>query len=399
MKIALVHDDLVQEGGAERLFDKIAQIYSGAPIYTSIFNPDKLPTGIGQNRIRPSWMEKIPGAVNFFKELLPLYSIAFESFNFDEFDLVISSTTRFAKGLITKPKTAHICYLNSVPRFLYNQESKNQYLSNIAQAILAPYFDWLKRWDMAASARPDFYIANSKNVQEQIKKIYNRESTVVYPAADTEYFKVRYQKGQKYQGYQMSEDRPEGKYYLVVSRLVKWKRIDIAIEACQALGVNLKIVGSGPDGARLKSANSTWHVAGGQKKENRIGGRSAEDGRSEIEFIANATREELRNLYQNAKALIVTQEEDFGIAMVEAQACGTPVVAYGAGGAREIVIGGETGTFFTDQTPESAKDAIKRASKVKWNQSVCRKNALRFTEAIFKKKLEAAIDEYVKKIH
>ena len=358
MKACLVHDDFCQLGGAERLFEEIAKIYPEAPIYTSLVNWSKIPIPINPDRIHTSFIQKIPYAAKLYKILLPFYPLAFESFDFSGFDLVISSTTRFAKSIVTKPSTVHISYVNSIPRFLYNQDQKDQYLPTILRFILKPYFSWLKRWDKTASSRVDFYVANSQNIAAQIKNVYGREAEVVYPAVDTDFF-------------QNSRKTKKSGYYLVVSRLVKWKKIDIAIEACQQLGVNLKIVGKGPDVSRL----------------NKLSGKG-------IEFIDNATSEELKGLYQNAKALIVTQEEDFGISMVEALACGTGIIAYGLGGSREIVVDGKSGVFFSNQAPKSLKDAINRHSKLKWESTACRKSALRFSRATFRKNLTSAVSKY-----
>lgn len=374
MKIALVHDDLVQEGGAERLFAEIAKIYPKAPVYTSLVNWSKLPASINRSRTRPSFMQRIPFANKLYKILLPLYPLAFESFDLSAYDLVISSTTRFAKSIITKPNTVHISYVNSVPRFLYNQDQAEQYLPKYLRSILEPYLSWLKRWDKVAASRPDFYIANSKNVQNQIRKTYGRESTIIFPAVDTEFFREKSKR--------VKELKSES-YYLIVSRLVKWKKIDIAIEACAQLGVNLKIVGSGPDEQRLKQIlNQVQNDSGGS-----------------VEFLGSASKEELRGLYQNCKALIVTQEEDFGVAMVEAQACGASVIAFGHGGSKEIIVDGKTGLFFNRQMPLSLKDAISRHSKLKWNGIACTKNALRFSRASFVKSLAYTIDKYADPTH
>ena len=368
MKIALVHDDFVQEGGAEKLFAQIARIYPDAPICTSLVNWDKIPASIDPKRIKTSFIQKIPYAQKFYKALLPFYPLAFESFNFNEFDLVISSTTRFAKAIITQPQTKHICYINSVPRFLYNQDQADQYLLKPLRLTLKPYFGWLKKWDHVASLRAYLYIANSKHVQKQIRLQYNRESIVVYPAVDTEFFRPASQTIK-----QSNKD-----YYLVVSRLNKWKRIDIVIKACQDLNQQLIIVGTGPDEVRLK----------------KLAGKTGN-----INFLENASKEQLQGLYQNAKALIVTQEEDFGIAMAEAQACGVPVLAFANGGATEIIIDGETGLFFKQQTANSLKDAILRQSKLKWDIGVCRENSLRFSKATFINSFKKSIGDYVNKTH
>lgn len=365
MKIALVHDDFSQTGGAERLFEEIAKIYPDAPIYTSLVNWNKIPKSIDPKRIKTSFIQKIPFAQKLYKAMLPLYPLAFESFDFSGFDLVLSSTTRFAKAIITQPRTKHICYINSVPRFLYNDQVQKQYLPQPILYLAKPYLNWLKKWDKVASSRVDLYIANSKNIQNQIYKTYKRESQIVYPPVDTDFFVPAKKTSKK-------------AYYLIVSRLNKWKRIDIAINACQDLDQQLIIIGSGPDASRLKSLT---------EKTNKI------------EFLSTVGREHLLKLYQNAKALIVTQEEDFGIAMAEAQACGTSVIAFKKGGASEIVIDGKTGLFFNLQTANSLKDAIFAQSTLKWDIGACRKNALRFSTATFINNFKKSIDDYVSKTH
>src|SRR3990170_7051086 len=319
MKIALVHDDFVQAGGAESLFATIASIWPDAPIYTSLVDWHKLPSSISRDRVKPSFIQKIPLGTKFYKVLLPLYPLAFESFNFDEFDIVISSTTRFAKSIITKPKTVHICYLNSLPRFLWNEKVQRDYLPPILALILKPFLAWLKKWDLASSSRVDHYIANSQNIAQNLKKHYEKSSDVVYPFADIDFFKVA-----KIHNWQLKGQ----KYFLIVSRLVKWKKIDIAIEAARNSVFNLKIVGTGPDKARLERLTTNHQPQTTNHK---------------IEFLGKVTKEKLRQLYQNCQALIVTGQEDFGIAAVEAQACGRPVIAYESSGQKEIVIDGQTG--------------------------------------------------------
>ena len=359
-KVALVHDDFMQTGGAEGLFATIAQLYPDAPIYTSLVDQFKLPPSIDPERIKTSFIQKIPFSKYFYKALLLLYPLAFESFNFDDFDLVISSTTRFAKSIITKPKTVHISYVNSIPRFLWDRQSQINYLPAPARFILKPFFDWLRRWDRASSSRADFYFANSQNVAKKIGQIYNRKSHVVYPHAATNFFTPA-----KIHNWQLKSQN----YFLVATRLVKWKKIQIAISAAVELGINLKIVGTGPDEKRLKRM-----VSGGQ-----------------IEFLGRVSRRQLRRLYRNCTAAIVTQAEDFGIVPVEAQACGAPVIAYRAGGSLETIKDGQTGVFFEKQTANSLKDAISAASKLKWSVPVLRKNALKFSKKIFVKDFKKAV--------
>ncbi len=372
MKIALVHDDFCQQGGAESLFATIASIYPDAPIYTSLVNWSKLPKSIEKSRIHTSFMQKIPFATKFYKLLLSLYPLAFESFNFDRYDLVLSSTTRFAKSIVTKPKTTHVSYLNSAPRFLWNQDSQNDYLPRVLRFLLSSLFSWLKRWDKASSSRVDFYIANSQNVKNKIKEIYNREAQVVCPYANTDFFNIP-----KIHNWALKSQN----YFLLVSRLVKWKKIDLAIEAAQDLGANLIVVGDGPDRKRL---------------ENLAVSRKQSAVSNKITFAGKVSLEELRSYYQNCVGLIVTQEEDFGIAQVEAQACGKAVIAYQKGGSAETVIDGKTGILFKHQLKESLKDAIVRFSKVKWKSAAVRRNSLKFSKAAFTKGLRDQVNIWQK---
>lgn len=371
MKIALVHDDFIQAGGAESLFATIASIWPDAPIYTSLVDWHKLPATINRNRIRSSFMQKIPFATKLYKILLPLYPLAFESFNFDDFDVVISSTTRFAKSIITKPKTVHICYINSLPRFLWSEKIQQKYLPKIIRSILRPILNWLKRWDLASSSRADYYIANSQNIAQNLKKHYGYHSEVIYPFADLAFFKIA-----KIHNWRLKSQN----YFLIVSRLVKWKRIDMAIKAAIRGGLNLKIVGTGPDEKRLKqfTVNSLQFTD------------------SSIEFLGKVTRERLRELYQNCQALIVTGQEDFGIAAVEAQACGIPVIAYKESGVAEIIENGQTGILFGSQSSESIQDAIGRQTRVKWKSYSFRTNALRFSRANFSRQLKQKVTFYGK---
>lgn len=363
-KIALIHDDFTQLGGAESLFATIANIYKEAPVYTSLVNWEKFPQNIDRERVKTSFMQKVPFAQNIFKALLPLYPLAFESFNLKNYDIVISSTTRFANSVITSPQTIHICYINSTPRFLWNNKQNKNYVPTYLTWLTKPLFLWLKRWDVAASSRVDFYIANSKNIQKNIKKTYNRNSIIVHPFADLSYFKPP-----KISNWELKSKN----YYLVVSRLAKWKRVDIAVKACIRLNKNLIIVGEGSEIANLKKLAS--------KNKNII-------------FEGKVSRSRLRDLYQNSKGLIVTQQEDFGIAMVEAQACGIPVIAYQKGGQAEIIKDQKTGILFKKQTPKSLEDAISSASKVKWKPHLIRRNTLKFSRGVFTKELKKAVNTY-----
>ena len=367
-KVALVHDDFVQDGGAESLFATIASVWPEAPIYTSLVDWSKLPAPITRNRIRPSFIQEIPFAGKFYKLLLPLYPLAFESFNFDDFDLVISSATRFAKSIITKSQAVHICYANNIPRFLWDLEVQKKYMPRLIIKILKPYFLWLKRWDRTASKRVDFYVANSQNVQRRIYDNYGVSAQIIYPCTDLNFYTVP-----KVHNWQLKSKN----YFLIVTRLVRWKKVELAIDASKNSASHLIIVGDGSDKKRLE--------------------RIAKKTGASVQFEGRVAKERLKVLYQNAKALIVTEEEDFGISIVEAQACGIPVIAYARGGQEEIIIEKKTGLFFEKQSVQSLRDAIRYFSGLKWSKAVCRKNALRFSKDNFISNLKLYVNKHAAK--
>ncbi|MEM3062646.1 MAG: glycosyltransferase [Nitrososphaerota archaeon] len=363
MKVALVHDDLIQYGGAERLLLALTEIWPDAPVYTSFYEQNLLETqpAFKKLRIATSWMQKLPFKTLLRRFYFPLYPLAFESFNFDEYHIVISSSTRFAHSVITKPKTIHICYLNSVPRYLWDE---NNYLSE--EKIISPFRflvriinSYLRVWDVTAATRVDVFIANSKNVANKIAKVYRRQAKIIYPFVDF----------QKFSEARLTNSKP-GDYFLVVTRLLAWKRVDIAIEAFNQLRLPLKIVGRGPDISRLR--------------------KLAKDN---IEFRGYVEDAELIKLYRECKALVVTQDEDFGIAICEAQAAGRPVIAYNSGGAREIVIEGKTGIFFESQTKDSLIEAVRKFEKLKFNPSDCVTNANRFRKDVFINNLKLVVED------
>src|SRR3989344_6734619 len=317
MKIALVHDDLIQWGGAEKVLAEISNIFPDAPIYTAI--ADLKNPLIAQNfkgkKIVTSFLQKLPFIKAIYKPLMPLYPIAFEQFDFSGFDLVISQTTRFAKAIITKPETTHICYIHTPPRFLWNFNGKK------TSGFSNPLFSALRKFDLVSSKRVDFWIAGSENCQNRTKKIYGVDSKVLYPFVDTE--KLNPQKSFT------------GDYYLIISRLNKYKKVDVAINAFKRNGRELKIVGVGPEFPRIR-ANAPENV----------------------DILGKVNDSLLESLLSGCKGLIISAEEDFGMTAIEAQALGKGVIAYGAGGVLETVIPGKTGNYFPEQTTESLNKAL-----------------------------------------
>lgn len=366
MKIALVHDDFIQYGGAEKLVLAFHELWPEAPIYTSIVSHQ------WQKRAKEmkvkfvtSFMQRLPFAEKLNRYYSPFlfHALAFESFNFDDFDVVLSSSSRFAHSIITKPHTLHICYMNSPGRMFWES---NDYFNNEDYALLKPIkslarpflsfpLSHLRKWDYVASRRPDLLIANSKLPKRRIKKYYQRDAKIIYPFVD-------------YSIFQKSPDS-KGDYFVILTRLVSWKKIDIAIRACNTLKLPLKIIGVGPDTQRLKGISGPT-----------------------IEFLGYAKDERIPVLL-GCKALINTQEEDFGIVPLEALACGKPVIAYGKGGALETVVDGKTGMFFYEQTEESLIDALKNFNSNNYNSKDCREQAQRYHKDIFMHKIHDLVEK------
>ena len=324
MRVAIVHDDLVQWGGAERVLLGICEAYPDAPIFTSVFDKNNkiLKEKFGSKKVVTSFLNNIPCWRGMYRALLPFYGIAFEQFDFSGFDLVISHTTRFAKSIITKPATAHICYCHSPPRFLWHLSNEKKY------GVLEILLSKLRIYDQVAARRIDYFIAGSQNAKKRIKKIYRTDSVVVYPFIDLKRF----------------ENIPnfDGNYFLVIARKSSYKRIDLAVSACEEIGIPLKII----------------------------------DGDFDDETVVR--------ILAGAKALIIPGIEDFGLTSLEAQALGKPVIAYGEGGSLETVISGVTGIFFKEQTVESLKETLIGFNDLNhWNKEEIIKNAKRFNKKNF----------------
>ena len=349
MKVALVYDRVNKWGGAERVLLALHKIFPKAPLYTSLYNKKTAKWAESFN-IQTSFLQNFPLAKSYHELYALLMPIAFESFNFDEYDLVISVTSEAAKGIITKPGTTHICYCLTPTRYLWS--GYEDYFKNpIFRLFSKPAVSYLRSWDKIASQRPDRYIAISTEVRKRIKKYYDRESTTIYPPLtliDKDIEDIRFSRGD---------------YFLVVSRLTNfYKRVDLAIKACNYLKLPLKIVGSGRDESNLKK------MAG-----------------PTIEFLGNLTDEKLSFYYKNSKALIFPGLEDFGLVMAEAQSFGKPVIAFRGGGALDIIKEGITGEFFENQTAESLIKVLEKFNNKSYNSSLCKENSLRFSFENFRK--------------
>ena len=359
MKTAIVHDFLVQMGGAEKVVEALHDMFPAAPVYTSLYDRNAMPAAYRSWDIRTTFLQRLPLKRKLHRLALPWYPMAFESMDLGEYDLVISSSSCFAKGVITGPHTTHICYTHAPMRFAWASQRylERERIAHPLRAALSPAAHYLRAWDAVAASRVDHYVANSTAVAGRIRKFYRQPSVVIYPPVETSRFQPRSEVGD---------------YYIIVSRFIPYKRIDLAVDAFTRLGRKLKIVGDGRQRASLQKA----------------AGRN-------VEFLGHVSNRELPDLLAGARAYVMPGEEDFGIAPVEANACGRPVIAYGAGGALDSQIDGVTGVLFPFQTVDSLCEAIERADHIDFDPEVIRANALRFDTEVFKEQMTRLIREAV----
>lgn len=365
IKIALVYDRINKWGGAERILLQLHDIWPEAPIYSAVYNP-KRAVWAKKFRIVTSFLQHFPLAKRFHEFYPWLTPLAFESFNFDEFDIVLSVTSAEAKSIITKPKTCHICYCLTPTRYLWSGRSR--YQENPGMGIFSPLASYmqklfikpLRRWDLYSSSRPDYYLAISRRVSDRINKFYHKQTEkVIYPPVNTAKFNLS----------EISSRSQD--YYLVVSRLVSYKRVDIIIEAFNRLGWPLVIIGDG------------W-----QKKE------LMNKAKNNIKFAGgDLTDEEVVRYHQNCRALIHAADEDFGIVALEAQACGKAVIAFKFSGIAEIVVENKTGILFDQQNAESLIKALKIFNQTEIAPADCRKNALKYSDLKFKSDIKSEITD------
>jgi glycosyltransferase involved in cell wall biosynthesis len=357
MKIALVHDYLNQLGGAERVVGSLHKLFPQAPIYTTILDRAKLWESLSDAEIHTSWMQHLPALNRHFKAYLPLYPLAMESLDLRAYDLVVSSSSAWAKSVITRPGAVHLCYCHTPMRFAwdYARYVEREQFGLLARAALPPVVAWLKAWDVRTAARPTRYIANSTVVRERIRRHYGQDSEVIFPPVEV----ARYQPS--------DVDEP---YYLVVSRLAPYKRIDLAVEAFNRLGLPLVVIGDGPDRSALERM-----------------------ARPNVRFVGRLPDGEVASAMSRCRALLFPGEEDFGITPLEANAAGRPVIAYRAGGALDTVRHGETGLFFDEPNVTSLMAAVRRCQTHRWDKGKLRRHAERFSEAVFSRKIQRLVSE------
>ena len=359
MQIALVHDYLNQMGGAEKVLLTLHDLFPQAPIYTSIYAPNRVDRRFSGMDIRTGFMQKLPLVKKHHQPFLPLFPLAFEQLDLRAYDLVVSDSSAFAKGIVTRSDALHICYCHTPMRWAWNYQDyvERERLGRLARMVLAPTIVLLRQWDYATAARVDYFIANSPNVAERIAKYYRRESVYIPPPVNTARFDI-------------SPTRED--YFLIVSRLIPYKRIDLAIAAFNLLRMPLRIIGTGRDEQRLR----------------RMAGPT-------IRLMGRQTDEEIRTQMAACRALIFPGEDDFGITPLEAQASGRPVIAYGAGGALASIVPGQTGLFFHTQTPEALAQVVAGFRESAFDPMSIRQHALTFGTERFEERFMRFVEAKV----
>jgi glycosyltransferase involved in cell wall biosynthesis len=360
LRVALVHDYLNQYGGAERVLEELHTLFPSAPVYTSIYWPEKMSATIRGLDVRTSFMQRLPLVTRNHQPFLLLYPLAFESFDLSEFDVVISNSSAFCKGVVTHPGTLHICYCLTPMRWVWNYHAyvDRERLGFMARMVLPAAISQLRAWDVATAQNVDRFLTISSTVSSRVRKYYRRDSTVIYPPVNCDAFDLRPAR---------IDD-----YYLVVARLMPYKRIDLAVDAFTRLGIPLKVVGDGRSLPELR----------------------ARAGRN-VEFVGRVSDAELKQLYASSRGFVFPGEEDFGIAPLEANASGRPVIAYAGGGALDTVIDGRTGVLFERQHVESLMAAVRRAEAIAWDSSALRQHARKFDRQVFREQLLAFVGESV----
>jgi glycosyltransferase involved in cell wall biosynthesis len=356
LRVAIIHEWFSGEGGSEKVVKELHEIFPEAPVFVFVYDKTSMPDEYNKMDVRTSFLQKIPFAKQRYQNLLPLMPLAVEQYDLSEYDLVISSSTCCSKGVITKADTLHICYCHTPMRYgwdLFHDYKKRK--NKLMKWIISWQMKSIRQWDRLSADRVDNFIANSNYVKKRIYKTYRRESEVIFPPVDTDF-------------YTPSSEQEE--YYYIVSRFVHYKRLDIAIEAFNELGLPLIITGDGPEYKKYKA----------MAKDN-------------IKFTGRLSDEEVRGYYRKCKAFIFPGEEDFGITPVEAQACGKPVIAFGKGGVLETVIEGKTGLFFYEQKKDALKQIILKFEKSigSFERSFIRKHAETFSKSRFKRQINEFI--------
>jgi glycosyltransferase involved in cell wall biosynthesis len=359
MRVAIIHDWLTGMRGGEKVLEAFCELFPSAPIFTLVHIRGSVSSKIESHPIRTSFLQHAPLVKNHYRNYLPFFPKAIERLQLQNYDLIISSSHCVAKGVIPAPSAFHVCYCHTPMRYIwshYNDYFGDHRVGLFKRMTLPAVRDYLCEWDVSSNQRVDQFVANSKTVADRIRKFYGRESQVIYPPVDVLFY--------------TPAETDRGGFYLVVSALVPYKRIEIAVEAFNRSGKSLVIVGTGPEFKRLKRM-----------------------AHSNIQFLGRIEAHELRELYRKAAALIQPGEEDFGINVVEALACHCPVVALARGGALETVREQESGIFFNELSVSSLQAAVDKSESMSFNKSLMRETALRFSPARFKDEFQRLIPE------
>lgn len=355
MRVAIVHDYLNQYGGAERVLEALHTLYPAAPVYTSIYDPAAMPDFYRTWDVRTSFMQWLPGWKRHFRQYFLLYPSAFESFDLSEYDLILSSSSAYAKGVIPRPGAVHICYCHTPMRFAWRTGDyvEREAIGGAQAAILPFLLTYVRLWDVVTTARVDAFVSNSHEVAQRIARYYGRTALVIPPPVELFPF----------------QERPAEDFYLAGGRLIPYKRLRLAVEAFNALGLPLKIFGDGRDRCALEKL-----------------------ARPNIEFVGRVSEQERRELFARCRAFIFPGIEDFGITPLEAMAAGRPVIAYGAGGALETVIDGITGRFFRQSSAAALAAAVALSRCDRYDAGTIRRHAEQFGQTVFLERMRAFIN-------
>jgi glycosyltransferase involved in cell wall biosynthesis len=357
MRIAVVHDYFTQLGGAEKVAEQLYCLFPDPSLFATVALPNRMPPRLQGVPVRTSWMQKLPRIQDYYRLYFFLYPFAVGSLDLSGYDLVVSSSSGYAKGVRTSSHAIHVCYCHTPMRWVWNyQNYASRESFGLSQRTLLPMFiRGLQHWDEAASRQPDHFVANSRAVAERIRRVYHRSAEVIHPPIETERFHP-------------SNGRHED-YYLVLSRLVAYKRIDLAVKACIQRGKKLLVIGDGPDRQALEA------MAG-----------------PSVSFLGRASDVEVEYHAARCRALLFPGEEDFGMVPVEVAAAGRPSIAYRAGGALETIVENVTGLFFDHQTPESLGDAMETFERQEWSPAVLRRHSKAFSVPVFQDRFRAFLE-------
>lgn len=356
-RVALVHDNFAQMGGAEKVAETLYRLLPEADLYSTLAVRERLSAELQRAEIRTTWMQRLPRLQNYYRHYFLLYPFAIESLDLSSYDIIVSSCFGYAKGVRRRADALHVCYCHTPARWVWRYEdyAAREQFSSLKRAVLPTLLGGLKQWDLRAARRPDYFIANSRVVAQRIEDAYRREAVVIPPPIDVNRF-------------QPSAEQED--YYLVLSRLTAYKRLDLAVEACTRLRRRLVVIGDGPDRRRL---------------ENMAG--------PTVTFMGRQPDAVVERYVTRCQALLFPGEEDFGMVPLEVNAGGRPVIAYRGGGAIETVVEGETGLFFEEPTVTSLAAAIWEFEGCSWNQQTLRRHAEQFDEAVFARRFASFLGQ------